>query len=444
MESAPHRYSKFRFSAIHSHKKTCLFMKILLVTDNRYWRESIGSQKRISTLCHHLSDRHQLEILFLGKLSASDRAQLDHNERTFRPQADPLPMDAPLSPAPRSSHWKKLRSLLKQGLVELIRLKTSCGYRNRHLRLFSLQIKEPKLRDFVRPEWESRFRAACQDFAPDAIIIEYVRLAWLLEHCADIIPADCKKIIDTHDVQHLRQGQFHKHGQVHDIDISPNEEARALSFCDAALAIQDKDAKILSQLQPSIEIILAPHPYPITPQVLPEGKIIRFAFFGSSMAPNQDALKRLTTRIWPETHKVLGSNAELLIFGNVGDSQTAPPQSSGIRIEGFVPDLLTAYAQAHIVLNPVAYGGGLKIKSVEALCLGKPLVTTAIGAEGLEAGANTAFIQADSDLDFSAAMIALALDKERRHELSSAALAYAERNFSPRHIFDGLDLFLSK
>lgn len=109
---------------------------------------------------------------------------------------------------------------------------------------------------------------------------------------------------------------------------------------------------------------------------------------------------------------------------------------------GFAPDLLAAYSRAHVILNPVNYGGGLKIKSVEALCFGKPLITTAIGAEGLTDGARVAFIQADADQEFVAAMIELARSAEMRDGLSRAAIAFATKNFSPDHAFDGLDAFL--
>ncbi len=60
------------------------------------------------------------------------------------------------------------------------------------------------------------------------------------------------------------------------------------------------------------------------------------------------------------------------------------PPTSGVELAGFVPDLEAEYAAAAVALVPVLQGAGVKFKTVEALCHGVPVVTTTVGAEGIE------------------------------------------------------------
>ena len=97
---------------------------------------------------------------------------------------------------------------------------------------------------------------------------------------------------------------------------------------------------------------------------------------------------------------------------------------------GYVDDLDALYAETDIVVNPVTFGGGLKIKCVEALAHGKPLITSPVGAEGIEKGANKAFIVCTSPAETVEQLNALIEDPERRRELATSARAFAEQHFS--------------
>jgi len=94
-----------------------------------------------------------------------------------------------------------------------------------------------------------------------------------------------------------------------------------------------------------------------------------------------------------------------------------------------VPDLGAAYAAADLCINPVRLGGGLKIKTVEALAHGRPLVTTSHGARSLEADAGRAFVVADDSPALVAAVHRLVDRPDEAAALSQAALALAQRRF---------------
>jgi glycosyltransferase involved in cell wall biosynthesis len=109
-----------------------------------------------------------------------------------------------------------------------------------------------------------------------------------------------------------------------------------------------------------------------------------------------------------------------------------------------VTDIASAYREADIAINPVTFGGGLKIKTVEALAFAKPLVTTPVGACGLEDGANRAFVVCTAPHEISKALIRLVAKPAERHALARAAHDYATRKFNEEAAYGELDRWLSE
>ena len=101
-------------------------------------------------------------------------------------------------------------------------------------------------------------------------------------------------------------------------------------------------------------------------------------------------------------------------------------------------DLEKAYDESKLVINPTVLGTGLKIKTVEALCYGKALVTTKEGADGLEEGIGKAFIMGKTFSKFAKSVIELIKDNSRRNKLEKNALDYAQRTFSRKAVFNEL------
>lgn len=109
-------------------------------------------------------------------------------------------------------------------------------------------------------------------------------------------------------------------------------------------------------------------------------------FMGSlDWQPNRDALLYLADQIWP-----LVRAANPLASLNVVGRQPAPRLRErvegipGVQWVGEVPDIRPWVARANMVLVPLRIGGGSRIKILESLAMGKTIVTTSVGAEGLE------------------------------------------------------------
>lgn len=430
-------------------------MKLIIATDNRFWREMIASQKRIASLYRYLLERGaEIRILFVGNLYQPDFEVLEAIDNPPKLYLAPDPHTIPNSPAESPRLWSLIKHLLPSRTRK--RLTAIANFWRRRNLLFValldseersriwLRAQERKLWDFVSPRHMALLAQMCTDDPPDVVLVEYVHLSYL----ADAIPSNSTKriykLIDTHDLMHERQRRFHKMGELHHLDITPAEEAAALSKFDAILAIQQTEAEAFRRLVPDRRVIVVGMTSEVTPLPLRDARDVRLAFFGSAMPPNWQAVEILLKDIWPRLRARFSENVLLDIYGTVCDRFRTTAMPPGVTLKGFVDDLKSAYQNTDIVLNPVFFGGGLKRKTVEALCFARPLVTTRLGAEGLEDGIGSAFLAHDALEELVKAMEGLIQDASARRRLAEAAHTYALKHFTPEAVYAPLDRLLKE
>jgi polysaccharide biosynthesis protein PslH len=115
----------------------------------------------------------------------------------------------------------------------------------------------------------------------------------------------------------------------------------------------------------------------------PDGRTV--VFFGLlSYFPNVDGVTYLVKEIWPRIANA-HPNARLKIIGGQAPRSLEALVRPGIELAGFVPDLRPHLAEAAAVVVPLRLGGGTRLKIVEAMAMGKAVVSTSLGAEGIEA-----------------------------------------------------------
>lgn len=399
-------------------------------------------------MCKHLLDHgHELSIIFAGYLYPVDESALASGRFPYPLESFGQRVEQSVGRGQRLPVSARIRSILRQvvrqGVAQLSRWRDDSERSGR--RVFALQLQEPKLRDFVDERVQQRFVAACEEFQPELIVVEYVRLAYVLDTCRTAIPKGCRSLIDTHDVQFERQERFHACRQKHDIDITAGEEARALALADTVIAIQATDAAKLSAICPSLNVIVVGFPEAIYQHASRDNSenVVRVAFFGSDMPPNREASMVLVNKVLPKLRQRFGERFELHLFGKVCNAFAGDSALPGLVLHGFVDDLFAAYAQIDLVANPIAFGGGLKIKNVEALCHGRALLTTPVGAEGLEEGIGRAFWVADGEIEFAAFLEELVADDALRSKLALDGLAFARQHLSAEVVYANLDAFMS-
>ena len=155
-------------------------------------------------------------------------------------------------------------------------------------------------------------------------------------------------------------------------------------------------------------------------------------------APNVQAVNVLLAEIWPLIRRqvpearlrIVGANQKALAHF------AAPPE--GVDFMGFVPDLDAVYADTRLVCAPIYSGAGTRIKIIEAASYAKAVVSTRIGAEGLEFEDGVAINLRDHHAAFAAACVAQLRDDAANQAMGKAArqtfLEKYERSAIIRHV----------
>jgi glycosyltransferase involved in cell wall biosynthesis len=104
--------------------------------------------------------------------------------------------------------------------------------------------------------------------------------------------------------------------------------------------------------------------------------------------------------------------------------------ATGVHVTGTVADIRPYVADAAVYVVPLRIGGGTRLKIFEALAMGKAVVATRVGAEGLPIVSGQHFLQADSPADFAQAVVTLLKDAGRRHALGMAGRRLVEERYS--------------
>jgi glycosyltransferase involved in cell wall biosynthesis len=339
--------------------------------------------------------------------------------------------------------------LWKQGAGLWARSRELCRYLGRHTTLHLIHVgREPVTDSELRqatgcqkilelrgvapsfPEFESRLGDFVRQHQIQTVIFEKTESASL----ASFVPAGVCKIVDTHDIVSDRAERMKRFG-LRSIELSRAQEIELLARFDAAIAIQGEDRAKLSGWLGADRVLLAPHP--VEAEALPvRPKVRSVGLLASAWPANVEGLNWFIQKVWPTLES---DPLELKIFGWVGKSLKAAP---GVKLCGFAESCREAYQELDIVINPVRAGAGLKIKSVEALGFGRPLVTTSEGARGLTELDGRALLIADDEASFARQLRRVIDEPELRAQLSRGALEFVRTNLTAPQCFNPLLRFL--
>lgn len=151
---------------------------------------------------------------------------------------------------------------------------------------------------------------------------------------------------------------------------------------------------------------------------------------GFNHTPNADGIVWFVQNILPLVQMKLGKVQLTIVGSNVSENVLAL-ESDGVDIVGFVSDdrLSTLYEETSLVIAPLRFGGGVKGKVIEAMAFGVPLVTTPIGAQGLQDPEALMFLASDADA-FAKAVIQALTDRNEAAARARNAWAYTNRHYS--------------
>lgn len=165
-------------------------------------------------------------------------------------------------------------------------------------------------------------------------------------------------------------------------------------------------------------------------------------FVGSmKYPPNEEAIVWFAQEIFPRV-LVRVPEASLTVVGHNPSPRVLSLASQNVRVTGTVPAVEPYYERAAVAVVPLRTGGGTRLKILEAMNCGTPIVSTTLGMEGLDVRPNVDLLVADDPVNFAEQVIELLTLPARRRQLVSAARERVRQKYDWQAIGDRLDAAL--
>lgn len=154
---------------------------------------------------------------------------------------------------------------------------------------------------------------------------------------------------------------------------------------------------------------------------------------------NIDAAVWFVQGIFPRIRRSI-PEAKLWIVGTTPSRRVAELGcAAGVRVTGTVEDIRDYYTKARIFVAPYRFGAGTKLKVLEAMSTGTPIVSTGTGCQGIDVVDGEHVLIADSEADFSDRVTELLRNPERAEAMASAARRLVETKYGWDQIIGNLE-----
>ena len=252
---------------------------------------------------------------------------------------------------------------------------------------------------------------------------------------------------DLHSARmRLEPGALQDSQRLEEISQMEVLEKNVWGLVDMVLYPSEEEAEAVRQMEPRAKVhAIQPYalsaPWPSSAKSAPKSSNIIF-IGGFRHTPNVDAAVWLATEILPLIKQERG-DAKLLIVGSNPTETVLALAGPGVEVRGFVSDeeLRKIYADARVALCPLRFGAGVKMKVVEAMHRGVPVVSTSIGAQGLP-GLPTLCDVADDKHSLAKAALLLLSDDTLCVERIEKQSNYVQSRFSVEAMRLTLSTFL--
>ena len=275
----------------------------------------------------------------------------------------------------------------------------------------------------------------CLDRRPDAVFVHRLICMYPLISCYRELPP---VFLDLDDVEHIsflrgiRQPPYWrtKFLQYFLLPSLIRLERNSIALAQRTFVCSERDHRYLSNTWHLSRVSVVPNAVAM-PKVHspPEAPVLMFIGV-YSYGPNSVAADYLITRVWPIIRSEL-PEARLILAGSQPEHIASfNAHHEGVEFTGFVEDLEALYRNVRVVCCPIQAGGGTRVKLIEAAAYGKAIVSTSLGAEGLDLINNKEILLRDDAVSFAQACLKLLRDQALCKTMGLAARARAENTYN--------------
>jgi sugar transferase (PEP-CTERM/EpsH1 system associated) len=265
---------------------------------------------------------------------------------------------------------------------------------------------------------------------------------------AGVLPWDCStpKVIFTHNVEAMI---WRRH---YDVAASPiwkaiswwewrkmeAAERRYLRLADRVLTVSETDRDSFASFLEAAKLAVIPTGVDVDYfQPMPVEEVPDSLVFTGSMdwLPNEDGIFYFVETVLPLIRQQCPQVSLEVVGRNPSRKlQALAETEKSLHLTGWVEDIRRFLARSAVCIVPLRIGGGTRLKIFEAMAMGKPVVSTTIGAEGLPVQSGKNILFADTPQDFAASVLSLLRDSNQRRQLGTAARTLVEENYSWRKV----------
>jgi polysaccharide biosynthesis protein PslH len=288
--------------------------------------------------------------------------------------------------------------------------------------------------ELARGEFMDRIRQAAPSF--QVVHLEEIETAW------------CDEAVETPSLVHLhflarldrswpppwrRDGRYFL-----ELVLAERAAVRRHRFL---VGSSPRIATLLRQAAPRAEVTLAPlslDPAVYEPAAL-NGPPVAGMIGTAAWPPTAEATRRLLTRVWPEVRRRV-PEARLLLAGRGMSALGRRWGATGVEVVGEVPSAVEFLSGLSLLLFPLTRGSGMKVKVLESMATGLPVVTTPAGTEGIEGGEG--IVVDKDDLVLAQAAARILTDTGERRERGALSRRAFEQRYTPERATEPLlDLY---
>ena len=219
-------------------------------------------------------------------------------------------------------------------------------------------------------------------------------------------------------------------------------ELAVLDRIDGMAAISAMDAEKFKQHGTRTPISTIP--FGVDPeeytQEMPDGPAVFFHLGSMDWLPNVEGVTWLLDNVWPRVVK-RHPKAKLHLAGNKMPKDLASRRIEGVTISGRVKDADQWMAQRQVMVVPLFSAGGMRVKIIEGMAMGRAVISTPIGAEGIDCTDGHDIMLARTAAEFAERIGELIEDPDRLRSLGRHARALVKAHYSDRRVVGDLLAF---